>query len=986
MVFLTLVSCLTIGWTVTVAGFNPPDPLLSLDQSAQQHWVDSVFNSMSFEERLGQLFMVAAYSNRDHRHREEISRLVKEEKLGGLIFFQGGPVRQAHLVNHYQSLSQVPLFLAMDAEWGPGMRLDSVLQFPKQMTLGAGGNDRLVYEMGKEIARQFKEMGMHINFAPVVDVNSNPDNPVIGYRAFGEEKKLVSRKSMAYMRGMQDHGIMANAKHFPGHGDTNLDSHYTTPVIHNSREYIHDIDLYPYRELIDNGLMSVMVAHLHVPSLGSEARQPTTLSPKVVTELLKDDLGFKGLIFTDALNMKGVSNLYPPGEVDLMALKAGNDVLLYAEDVPKSKALIMKAVGSGEISEDEIDLRVRKILAAKYWAGLHRKTKVNPDKLVERVSNFGTKALIEQLYANSITVVKNAESIVPIRNLDLRNMASVSLGSRGEVFKEHLDKYGKFTHYTMRGASGPANYKAMEENLKSYNTIVVGVMGMSNNPKRNFGVQASDLEFIKRLNEKHNVITVVFGNAYGAGLFQDLPNLVLAYEENDFTEKLVPQVLFGARPATGTLPVTIGEKLLIGSGEQLSSVGRLAYSTPENQGMDSRRLMEIDHLMENAIRKKATPGGTVLVAKNGHVVFEKSYGHVDYEKSNPVTPKTLFDLASLTKVLSTTQMMMFLHGRGLIEMDRPIGDYLHELQGTNKSHLKLGDIMTHEAGLVGWIPHYSLTMMGKEWKPGFYNTEKSEEFPYPIADGIWGKRSLPDSVWHWTLQSDLRRTGKLGNSYTYLYSDVGMYLLHRMIETMIGQPINEFMRQNFYEPLGLNRMGYLPLERFDKAQIAPTEVDRIFRRTLVHGHVHDPGAALYGGVAGHAGLFGTAHDVAVIMQMMLQEGDYGGLQLLEEETVSAFTEKKSLHSRRGWGWDKPEPDVEKRGAVGKLASKNTFGHTGFTGTAAWADPDQGLVYVFLSNRVYPDASNNLINKDKLRGAIHDVIYRSISQPLLLANK
>ncbi len=985
MVFLTLLSCLTLGWSVTVVGFDSPDPLISKDENSQQQWVDSVFNSMRFEDRLGQLFMVAAYSNKDHRHQAEITRLVEEEKLGGLIFFQGGPVRQAHLTNHYQKVSKVPLFIAMDAEWGPGMRLDSVLQFQKQMTLGAGGNDRLVYEMGKEIARQFKEMGMHINFAPVVDVNSNPDNPVIGYRSFGEEKSLVSRKSLAYMRGMQDHGVMANAKHFPGHGDTNVDSHYATPVIHNTRAHIHDIDLYPYRELINEGLMSVMVAHLHVPSLGSEAKKPTTLSPAVVNDLLKRDLGFKGLIFTDALNMKGVSNLYPPGEVDLLALKAGNDVLLYAEDVPKSKALIMKAIENGELSREEVDQRIRKILAAKYWAGLHQKQPVNPERLVERISNFGTKALIEQLYASSITVAKNGENVIPLKHLDLRNMASLTIGGRGEVFKGHLDKYGAFTHYTMRGASGPANYKAMEENLKSYNTIVVGVMGMSNNPRRNFGIQASDVDFVKRLNEKHNVITVVFGNAYGAGQFQDLPNLVLAYEENEFTEKLVPQVLFGARPATGTLPVTIGEKLLIGAGEQVNSLGRLAYSTPENQGMDSRRLMEIDRLMEEAIRRKATPGGTVLVAKNGHVVFEKSYGYTDYGQNQPVTPKTIYDLASLTKVLSTTQMMMFLHSRGMIEMDKNIGEYLQELDGTNKYSLKLADIMTHEAGLVGWIPHYSLTMEGKEWKPGFYGNRNSEEYPYPIADGIWGNRSLPDSVWHWTIASDLRRTGKLGSRYTYLYSDVGMYLLHRMVERMTGQSIDEFMRQNFYDPLGLNRMGFHPLKRFDKSQIAPTELDRIYRKTLVHGHVHDPGAAMYGGVAGHAGLFGTAHDVAVVMQTMLQGGNYGGLQLLAPETVSLFTENQSAHSRRGWGWDKPEPNVDKRGAVGKLASRNTFGHTGFTGTAAWADPDQGLVYVFLSNRVHPDAGNNLITKEKLRGAIHDIIYRSISQPLLLAN-
>lgn len=962
------------------------DPLVSVDPQRQARWVDSVFHSMSFEDRLGQLFMVAAYSNKDQRHKEEISKLIREQKLGGLIFFQGGPVRQAHLTNHYQSLSDVPLFVAMDAEWGPGMRLDSVLQFPKQMTLGATPNEQLVYQMGNEIARQFKEIGMHINFAPVVDVNSNPENPVIGYRAFGEEKELVSRKSIAYMKGMQDHGIMANAKHFPGHGDTNLDSHYTTPVITNSRQRILDVDLHPYRELIREGLMSVMVAHLHVPSLGSEPNKPTTLSPKVVTDLLKEEMGFQGLVFTDALNMKGVSSLYPPGEVDLLALKAGNDVLLYSENVQKSKKLILEAIERGELSRTEVDFRVRKILNAKYWAGLHSTKPVDPYRLVERISTFGTKALIEQLYASSITVAKNDRVDIPLKHLELMQMASLTIGNRGDKFKEQLDKYGKFAHYNLRPNSGPDVYRAMEENLKKHNTIVVGVMGVTNNPKRNFGIQASDVAFIKKLSQSHNVITVVFGNAYAAKNFESLPSLVLAYEENEFTEHLVPQVLFGARPATGTLPVSVSNSLLQGMGCETFTMTRLAYGTPESEGMDSRVLMQIDGIMEDAINKRAFPGGTVLVAKNGKVVFEKGYGHLDYSGAKQVTPSTIYDLASLTKVVATTQVMMFLHSRGLINMEDPIGKYLPELKGTNKEKLKLSDIMTHEAGLLGWIPHHEKTAQGGTWNAVYYSSVKNGDFTIPVAEGMYAHKSLPDSVWKWTLESSLKRSGARGNGkYTYTYSDIGMYLLHRMIEQAIGQPMQDFLSQNFYDPLGLYRLGYLPLNRFDKSIIAPTEKDDAFRKGLVHGHVHDPGAAMYGGVAGHAGLFGTANDLAVMMQMMLQGGKYGTLEILDGETVKAFAGKRSSYTRRGWGWDRPDPDVSKRSAVGKLAPVTTFGHTGFTGTAVWADSENDLIFVFLSNRINPNTSNALINKEKIRGQVHDVVYRSFSRSLLLAN-
>lgn len=985
-VIFAIVCLGSIGLSSFVPAADYRDPLISENPSFQLTWVDSIFNSMTFEDRLGQLFMVAAYSNKDHRHENEISKLIQEQKLGGLIFFQGGPVRQARLTNRYQEQSTVPLFIAMDAEWGPGMRLDSVLLFPKQMTIGAGPDEKLTYAMGSEIARQFKELGMHINFAPVVDVNSNPDNPVIGYRAFGEGKELVSRKSIAYMKGMQDNGIMANAKHFPGHGDTNLDSHLTTPVITNSKQRIMDIDLYPYRQMISEGLMSVMVAHLHVPSLGSGTNMPTTLSPKVVTNLLKEEMEFKGLIFTDALNMKGVSSLHPPGEVDLLALKAGNDVLLYSENVPRSKELILRAIGNGEISREEIDDKVKKILHAKYWSGLHKQNRIEPHRIAERITTLGTKALVEQMYAASITVAKNEDLILPLRHVDVRKMASLTVGDRGKEFKEQLDKYGKFTHYTLRSTSGSDNYRNIEENLKSYNTVVVGVMGITNNPKKNFGISPDDVRFIRRLSETHQVITVVFGNAYAAKNFEKLPSLVLAYEENEFTEKLVPQVLFGARPAMGTLPVSLSATLTQGMGCETVQLDRLAFSSPESQGMDSQVLTEIDRVMTDAISKKAFPGGVVLIAKNGKVVMEKGYGHLDYSNTRQVHNETVYDLASLTKVMATTQIIMFMHGRGLIDMNMPIETYLPELKITNKGKLLIKDIMTHESGLLGWIPHFSKTMEGNIWKEEFYSGTRNDVFNIPVADGMFAHRALPDSVWHWTIQSNLKKSGPRTNGrFSYTYSDIGMYLLQRLIEQQTNQPMDEFLEHNFYSPLGIHRLGYRPLERFDRGDIAPTEDDMVFRKTLVHGYVHDPGAAMYGGVAGHAGLFGTAHDLAVLMQMMLQGGKYGEVNLLEEETVKTFTTSQSPYNRRGWGWDMPNPDPSKRAAVGTLAPKSTFGHTGFTGTAVWADPENQLIYVFLSNRVHPSAGNNLITKDKIRGQIHDIIYKSFANVFLLAS-
>lgn len=954
------------------------DPLESYDSRSQALWVDSVFHALTFEERLGQLFMVAAYSNKDNRHKEELSRLIREENIGGLIFFQGGPVRQAHLTNHFQSITKAPLFIAMDAEWGVSMRLDSVLNFPKQMTLGAIQDTRLIYKMGQEIAGQFKALGMHINFAPVVDVNSNPDNPVIGYRAFGEEKTLVARNALAYMKGLQDAGIMANAKHFPGHGDTNVDSHYATPVIHNSRQQIVDTDLYPYRQLIDEGLMSVMVAHLHVPSLGSKPNLPTTLSKSVVTDLLKKEMNFNGLIFTDALNMKGVSNLHKPGEVDLLALLAGNDILLYAQDVPKSKRLIMEAVEQGRISREDIDQRVKKVLKAKYWAGLHRPQRVDTHKLTERINGFGTKASIEEMYAAAITVATNENQFIPLKNIELLKMASITVGGDGTVFKDHLSRYGRFDHFDLKKNNSEEALEGLERQLQDHNTIVVGLMGITNNPKRDFGVNHKTIEFIKRLGEKHTVITVLFGNSYAAKFLDDMPHLVVAYEENEFTEKLAPQIIFGGRPAQGLLPVTVSANLPAGSGGYVAGINRLGYSIPENHGMDSYTLMEIDEMMERAIARKSTPGGTVLVAKDGQVVFQKAYGYHDYEKTKPVTLETIYDLASITKVVATTQVMMFLESRQLIDMDRTVGDYLPELKATNKGNLVIKDIMLHEAGLLAYIPHFAKTLEGGQWKSGYYKARPEKGYSVQVAENMYAMDALPDSVWKWTIESELRRIPSGRTKHSYLYSDLGMLILQKLAERIVNQPLDLFLEQNFYDPLGIYSLTYHPLEKFPKERIAPTERDRTFRKGLVQGYVHDQGAAMLGGVAGHAGLFGTANDLAIIMQMMLQNGNYGGRDLLEERTIKSFTDRQSTQSRRAWGWDKPAVERDKGGNAGVLASKNSFGHTGFTGTAVWADPDNNLIYVFLANRVYPSAENNGLFKDKVRAEIHNVIYRALN--------
>jgi beta-N-acetylhexosaminidase len=953
------------------------DPLKAKDSRRQMIWVDSVFQSLSFEDRLGQLFMVAAYSNKDEKHKEEIARLIQEQNIGGLIFFQGGPVRQAHLTNYYQSISSTPLFLAMDAEWGINMRLDSVLTYPRAMTLGAITQEKLIYQMGKEMARQFQELGMHINFGPVVDVNSNPKNPVIGFRAFGEEKKLVTQKAMAYMKGLQENGIIANAKHFPGHGDTEADSHYTLPVIKHSEARIHDIDLYPYRQLINEDLMSVMVAHLYIPSLDSEKNKASTLSKYVVSDLLKKQLKFNGLIFTDALNMKGVTNFYKPGEVDVLALLAGNDILLYSQDVPTAKAMILKAIEEGKITKEEIDERIIKVLKAKYWAGLHQVKPIQIEGLMERINTSFTESLVKNLYADAITVTSNKNNFLPLKNLDLLEMASISIGSDAKTFQSSLDKYGKFKHFELPKGADAKALNQLKEQLSEYNTLVVGFMGLTNNPSKNFGVNTSDVDFIKELSREKSVISVLFGNVYAGKFMSDFSHQVMAFENNGFTQQLVPEVIFGGRDAKGILPVTVTQNISIGSGGYLKGLNRLSYGVPENQQMDSKILKKIDSVMAAGIAKKAMPGGVVLVARNGQVVFEKAYGHYDYSKSRKVTTETVYDLASITKVFATTQAVMFLSSRGLIDMERPISRYLPELKNTNKSDLILKDIMAHEAGLVAFIPHYVRTVESGDWNKNYYRSQLENGYEMPVANEMFGLNSLRDSLWHWTLNSPLRKITPGKRKHDYVYSDLTMYLMQAVVEKLVNQPLDEFLEQNFYSPLGLHSMTFNPTKKINRDNIAPTEEDVSFRKRLIQGYVHDPGAAMYGGVAGHAGLFGKANDLAVMSQLMLNGGHYGDAHLLDKKVIQEFTKRQSTQSRRGWGWDKPEPEKDNGGSAGKLAPKTTFGHTGFTGTCVWTDPENQLTYVFLSNRVHPDANNNILLKEGIRTQIHDIIYQSL---------
>jgi beta-glucosidase-like glycosyl hydrolase/CubicO group peptidase (beta-lactamase class C family) len=975
--FNILFLLLLIAGSGFMASSTMPDkPIVS---EKEQLWVDSVFTALTPDQRLGQLFMVTAFSNKDAAHTRQIDRLITQYHIGGLMFLQGGPQRQALLTNRYQHKSRLPLFVAMDAEWGLDMRLDSSMHFARQMTLGAIQDEKYVYMMGREIALKMKRLGVHISFSPVLDVNSNPKNPVIGNRSFGESKEQVSAHGIAYIRGLQDHGILAVAKHFPGHGNTDKDSHMTLPVVKRGMGLMEDIDLYPFKKSFDAGVMGVMVAHLHLPDFDTTSNQAATLSQSLVTGLLKQKMNYKGLVFTDALNMRSVTKYYKPGEVDALALIAGNDVLLYSEDVPRAFEKIKEAVKAGKISQEEVDYRVRKILHAKYWAGLNTYKPVELAHLTEDLGRPASTLVQQQLYEQSATVVRNDANLLPFQSLDTISFASVSIGTRpNNEFTRTLKKYAPVAAFNIPARySSDSTYLKVEASLQKHNVVVVSLHNLNNTPANHYGIGDGTRSFIQRLqaDPKKKVIVVVMGNAYSLEFFDQSQWLVCGYEDNEVAQMVVPQILFGALPARGKLPVSAGKDLRMGQGVETVALNRLKFGNPESVGMDSQVLGQIDNIAREAIAYAATPGCQVVIVKDGTVVFEKAYGHFTYEKTRTITPASVYDIASVSKVAATLQAIMFLKDRGKLNLDSRLVTYLPELKGTNKQHLLLRDILAHQAGLQPGLPFWQRSVQTARDRQTYYASTQSPAYPNLVAEGMYSSKNMEAVMWKWIVDSPLLPKKKGELSYEFKYSDLGFYILKRVAEKLLNQDLGEFLEQNFYSPLGLSTLTYNPLTRLPKEQIVPTENDTHFRKSLIWGTVHDQGAAMLGGMAGHAGLFSNALDLAILMQMNLQQGEYGGHRYFNTDVVRQFATRPYPKNRRGLGWDMTDP--EGLGATSPLASLGTFGHTGFTGTCAWVDPETNLVYVFLSNRVNPDETNTKLTTYNIRTRIHDVIYKSL---------
>ena len=958
-----------------------PPPITKSPILTAELWADSVYLTLSDTQRLGQLFMIRAHSNLGPEHVAQVEELIRKYHVGALCFFQGTPEKQAELTNQYQSLSKTPLMVAMDAEWGLNMRLkETTIAYPKQMLLGAIQDNTLIYKFGAVIAKELRRVGVQVNFAPVADVNNNPKNPVINERSFGENKYNVAAKSYMYMLGMQDNSVLACAKHFPGHGDTDVDSHLDLPVISHDRARLDALELMPFRVMSQNGVGSMMVAHLAVPSIDATEHLPTSLSKLAVRNLLREKIGYEGIIFTDGLEMKGVTKYFQNGEVSARAIEAGCDMLCLPESTPEAFAAIKKYVAEGRIDTNEIAKSVKRILKMKFQYGLTTPQYIDLTNLRADINSAEGREIKRELIKNALTLVRNEEKMLPFKNYQPDSISTLSIGASSlTTFQNSLSNSGLSNHFNLSKEISVEKKAEMLAYFSKKPTVIVSLHDMKPKAADNFGLTESEKDFLQELNKVTKVVLVVFGNPYSLKYFDDFKNVVLSYNEDKVTQELTAEALFGIFEFKGKLPVTASDKSKAGMGDKSLKINQLQWNLdlPEAVGMNSKTLLKIDNLANELIERGAAPGCQILVAKDGQVVYHKAFGHHTYEKTQAVTNTDLYDMASITKCAATTISLMKLYENGKLDLNAPMSKYLPILRGSNKDGMLIREVLIHQAGLPAWIAFYKNTLDStnnpKAFFPAtkFYANTEGGNFNVPVAKGIFMRNDLKDSIKMQIVRVPMRE------NKSYVYSDLGMILMTDVVKNMSGQTLDAFAKTTFYDPLSMSRTMFNPLNKFDESNVAPTEEDKYFRNQRLRGHVHDMGAAMLGGVSGHAGLFSTSRDLAILLQMLLNKGEYAGIRYLKPETIELFTQRQGGSTRRGFGWDMKELDAKKTANVSPKASDLLYGHTGFTGNAFYVDPKNNLIYIFLSNRTYPDMSNNKLIDGNYRPKIQTVIYEAM---------
>jgi len=968
-------------------------------------WADSLMATMTLEERIAQMIMVYGYSNMGPAHEKAVLKQVRRQKVGGILFFQGEPLEQARLTNLYQGEAEIPLLVAMDGENGLGMRLQETITYPATMILGGITDNSLIYRLGRDMGAQFNRMGIHMNLAPVADINNNPSNPVIGTRSFGEERQNVTAKVVALMEGMQDKGVLVAAKHFPGHGDTDTDSHHALPVIPHDRSRLDSLELYPFREAIYRGLTGVMVAHLRVPELDARENRASTLSRPTITGLLKEEMGFKGLIITDALNMKGLSSYFEPGIREVEAVLAGNDILLMPADVGKAISAVKKAVRQGTISEEEVNASCRKILQSKYWTGAHLREAIKIDSLLEDLNQSSYQPLFRSLVEHSLILAKNIDGAVPIAQLERTTLATVTISKEGKLSPlRTTNLYLEGDHYTMASDADYQIRLALLQKLTAYNTVIVSILNTSKRASRKYGISDETLLFLEHLDPDAKLIVNVASVPYALSRFAEIDHLdalILSHKDDAIYQELVLQAIFGGASFSGRMPVGAWAFMEAGEGESTGQASRLGYSSPLDVGLHPDTLLKMEEIIKHALKEKAMPGCQVLVARRGKVVWHRSYGYHTYQNKRPVEQEDIYDLASITKMTSITAALMRLHDQGKFHEDSLMGAYEPVPDSSNKADLLVADVLAHQSGMIAWIPFYYETLEPLDTSQALLSNTFSWSHPLKIGEGTYFNRHVKyvDSVYQkfyapdylYQVAEDFYMRADWKDSIykriydselvskEYRYSGLGFYMFQQIIENATDTMLYPYVWNNFYNPLGAHSLGYKPLSRFPRERIVPTENDMFYRRQLLQGHVHDMGAAMLGGVSGNAGLFGSANDLAKMMQMFMNGGSYGQRRYINEATLKLYTSCYNCEeeNHRGFGFNKPVFWEEDAGPACNSASPLSFGHSGFTGTLAWSDPEYDLVYIFLSNRVHPDMGNNKLIDMNVRTEVQQVVYNAL---------
>ena len=939
--------------------------------------VKKIMMSMTEKQMIGQMFMIDSYSVYDTLQIKKVFRQIDSNCVGGVCFFKGNQKDLVRMNKAYNRRSKIPLFTAIDAEYGLGMRMTDGTVIPMAMTMGALPENEyyLVNEIAKNEARQCKSLGININFAPDADININPDNPVINMRSFGQDKTKVAHLAKEYFSGLQSLNVMATVKHFPGHGDTKTDSHKATPVITHDKNFIDSLDSYPFRYAVDNKVWGVMAGHLEIASLTKNPNIPSSVNEDIINGYLNDDLGFEGLVFTDAMNMKGLTDRYGKGEAEVLAVLAGVDIILMPENTDTAISAVIRAVNEGRIPRKLIKEKCRKILLWKYDMGLFDNNcefKVPDSKITDQSDTLSYK-----IYRSAVTsVMKNSDAT----GLEAYNDTVVLLAVGPTQYNtlvnglnEKIPVVFKRITAEMKAKECDSVLASLPKDKRIYTLVAGGKFAKSSSY---YGVPTGTFPVLKKICNavENNNYMVLFGNAYllkyidTAFRFDDI---LVAYENNTLSQRAVAHVLLDNQIPRGVLPVTARKEHVIIEQQPEETANESGYELFADQGVDTNVLKSIDSIAQEGIKQHAYPGCQILIAKDNKIIFDKNYGYHTYDSLIPVADNTVYDIASLTKVMATTLAVMKLTQTGKIHLDDPIKKYVPEYKHVKFGKLTVRELLSHYTTLPATYLFWTKTL--KDGKLDMdvydYNVRMDENY-IPVTDSLFIKKSHLA-----TMRKQLKDVKLKDQQYTY--SDLNFLLLQYMVENVSGKSLDKYMEDEFYNKMGLHNTCFNPLDKgVSKENIAPTEYDTVFRHQLIHGTVHDPMASLHGGVCGNAGVFSDAHDIYKICSMLLNNGEFDGVRYLDSTTIAMFNHRwyQDKNIRRALGFDKPFISSVST-HCSKYAPQSSYGHSGFTGTYFWVDPDNKTVFIFLSNRVQPYATPNKLASMNIRTDINDLIYK-----------